>query len=72
MSIRDFGPGVKDDELELITNKFYRGKQAEESGQDGSGLGLYIARNLMEKMNGELTASNAERGFVVTLLIPLS
>ncbi len=71
MKIRDYGPGVPEDELNLITNKFYRGKKQQDSNADGSGLGLYIARILMEKMNGELIPSNQDKGFAITLLIPL-
>ncbi|MCR4609938.1 MAG: HAMP domain-containing histidine kinase [Eubacterium sp.] len=73
MSIRDHGPGVPEAELELITNKFYRGKGVEKSEKEGSGLGLYISRNLMQKMNGELICRNNEAGgLVITLMIPLS
>lgn len=71
MKMRDYGPGVPEDEIDLITNKFYRGKKQQDSNADGSGLGLYIARILMEKMNGELIPSNQDKGFAVTLLIPL-
>ena len=62
--------GVPEDEIDLITNKFYRGK-TNSAGKDGSGLGLYIARVLMDKMHGELICSN-KNGFSVTLLLPLS
>lgn len=74
MKIRDYGPGVSRDELDLITNKFYRGKVTEDNKKEGSGLGLYISKNLMEKMNGDLICdSEGEgKGLEVTLLIPLS
>lgn len=72
MNIRDYGPGVPDNEISLITNKFYRGKDPVKKGEEGNGLGLYIARMLMEKMNGELVISNADKGLSITLLIPLS
>ena len=71
MRIRDYGPGVPDSEIELITNKFYRGKAQSESGAEGSGLGLYIAKNLMEKMNGSLICES-DNGLAITLVIPLS
>lgn len=71
MKVRDYGPGVPEDELSLIANKFYRGKNWRESDQDGNGLGLYIANTLMKKMNGELIPESRD-GFIVTLLIPLS
>lgn len=68
VSIRDSGPGVPEDEIALITHKFYRGK--EHGDKEGSGLGLYIARILMDKMGGELSV-RSENGLCVTLLIPL-
>ena len=72
MTIRDYGPGVSRDELELITNKFYRGKKAEADNKEGSGLGLYIAKSLMVKMNGELICDSDDEGFSVTVLMPIS
>ena len=72
MKIRDYGPGVSEEDLPHITTKFYRGKNAEEKQKEGSGLGLYISSALMEKMNGELICESKEKGFTVTLLIPLS
>lgn len=71
MSIRDYGSGVPEDEIDLITNKYYRSKSSS-AGKDGSGLGLYIASILMEKMNGELVCSNREKGLNIDLYIPLS
>ena len=71
MNIRDFGPGVPEDEKDLITNKFYRGKQWADSKEEGSGLGLYIAKMLMEKMDGELIATGPGEGLMITLMIPL-
>lgn len=68
MSISDSGSGVPEDEIELITNKFYRGR--EHGDKEGSGLGLYIAKILMDKMGGELSV-RSEKGLRVTLLIPL-
>ena len=69
VSISDSGSGVPEDEIELITNKFYRGR--EHGDKEGSGLGLYIARILMDKMGGELSV-RSENGLCVTLFIPLS
>lgn len=72
MSIRDYGAGVSEDELQLVTNKFYRSKKEGLDKIDGSGLGLYIAKMLMEKMSGEIRCLNANPGFEVWLLIPLA
>ena len=72
MTIKDYGPGVPEEEISLIANKFYRGKQWTDSKQEGSGLGLYIAKMLMEKMDGELLPESKGEGLSITLLIPLS
>lgn len=72
LSITDYGKGVPADELDLIMNKFYRGRNVKDSGIDGSGLGLYIAFALMAKMNGELICSSKGKGLTVTLMILLS
>ena len=72
MRISDTGPGVPSDETELVMNKFYRGRQWKNSDKAGNGLGLYIARTLMELMSGKLVIEKPEKGFCVLLLIPLA
>ena len=72
MQIADYGPGVPPGEIDLITNKFYRGKDWQESDKDGNGLGLYIAKTLMNKMKGDLIAESNGKGLAITLVIPLS
>ena len=71
MKISDHGPGVPPDEIGLITNRFYRGRKWIDSVEDGSGLGLYVAKTLMEKMDGNLFVENTGDGLCVTLLIKL-
>jgi signal transduction histidine kinase len=72
MQIRDYGPGVPTDELDLITNKFYRGKKWQDTEKGGNGLGLYISKTLMNKMNGDLLTESDGEGLAITLIIPLS
>ena len=62
---RDYGPGISDEEIPFITGKFYRGKNA--GAENGSGLGLYIVKELMEKMNGGLKIYNKNPGLDVVL-----
>lgn len=64
--IRDEGPGVDAEELALVTEKFYRGSNAKK--ESGSGLGLYLAKNFMEQMQGGMECFN-ENGFVVNLFL---
>ena len=62
---RDYGPGIPEEEIPFITGKFYRGKNV--GDENGSGLGLYIVKELMDKMNGELKLYNKEPGLDVVL-----
>ncbi len=72
MKISDHGPGVFDDEIDLITGKFYRGRAWADSVEKGEGQGLYIASTLMEKMDGKLYVENTGEGLCVTLLVKIS
>lgn len=69
--LSDRGPGVPEDELAMLTTKFFRGSDASGSGKDGSGLGLYLASRFMEKMGGGLELRNREGGgFTAEIIIP--
>ena len=58
LTVRDFGPGVPDAFLPLLTEKFYRAPNAE--GKAGAGLGLYLANYFMCAMGGSLELVNAK------------
>ena len=64
--IRDHGPGVDKDDLPLIAEKYYRGKNA--SGNPGYGLGMYLCKMYMSKQGGGMEYYN-DNGFVVELLL---
>lgn len=67
---RDYGPGVAEEEIPLLFNKFYRGKNA--ATESGSGLGLYICKRLMEQMQGDIYCRCERDGFCVIVLIKLT
>lgn len=67
--ISDEGPGVKEEELPLIREKYRRGSNTSE--KDGAGLGLYLADYFMEKMDGKLGLRNLEPGFEVAIYLRL-
>lgn len=66
IQIKDTGVGMLEEELSLAAQKFYRGSNAK--GKSGSGLGLYLAKNFMEGMDGGMEFYN-ENGFVVNLFL---
>ncbi|MES2127761.1 MAG: PAS domain-containing sensor histidine kinase [Pseudomonadota bacterium] len=57
--VRDHGPGIDAADQERIFDKFYRGQNA--AGSTGSGLGLYMARSVVEVHGGSLTVRNMEK-----------
>jgi signal transduction histidine kinase len=57
LTVSDTGPGVPDEERELIFERFKRGSAT--GGRGGFGLGLAIGRELAERMGGELTLDQA-------------
>ncbi len=66
--IRDFGPGIPDDELPLVKKRFYKGA----SKARGSGIGLAVCEEIVSMHNGSLELSNAEGGgTLVTIRLPI-
>ncbi len=71
--VEDFGPGVPDDMLEPIFQPFVRVSSAREEDTGGSGIGLAIAKQLIDVHGGTLTAQNKKEGsgLIVTLSLPV-
>ena len=66
--IRDYGPGVPEEELPFIKNKFYKGS----SKARGSGIGLAVCEEIITRHEGELVIGNAEGGgCLVTIYLPI-
>ena len=68
--IADEGPGVNEEEIPLLKEKFRRGSNA--SDKDGAGLGLFLADYFMDKMDGKLGLRNLEKGFEVSVYIRIA
>ncbi len=73
ISVRDFGKGLSNENLERAFERFYRGDASRTRGTDGSsGLGLSIARAIVEAHHGKLEAGNhPDGGAVFTILLPM-
>lgn len=63
--IADTGKGFSPHEMTNLFNKFYRGDQARSTRDGHAGLGLYIAKKLVQMYGGSIKASNAEEGGAV-------
>ena len=66
ITIKDSGKGVKEDELPLISQKYFRGSNSKETS--GYGLGMYLVKRYMELQFGGMEYFNDD-GFTVQLLL---
>lgn len=69
--VRDHGPGISEEDLPYVFDRFYRARAAR--GMPGSGLGLAIVRQVAESHGGEVVAEHADGGgtrMVLTLRAP--
>ncbi len=58
-SIIDDGRGISDDDQKHLFEKFFRADEVKKTTIEGTGLGLFITKELVEKMNGTLSVSSA-------------
>lgn len=66
----DNGQGVPEDQLPHLFEQFWRGDQARSSrGGEGSGLGLYIVKHIVEAHGGSIQARN-DHGLVFEIALP--
>lgn len=66
---RDYGNGIPDEDIPFIFGKFYRGKNC--GNEQGSGLGLYIVKYVMEQSGGSASLKNCDKGLEVTISLPV-
>lgn len=72
IEVEDEGMGIKEEELHKIFRRFYRGTQAKEQVKDGAGVGLYLARSIIEQQGGTILAKRKpEKGSIFNIIIPL-
>lgn len=67
--VQDFGEGIPVEKLEHVFDRFYRGNDS--TTLPGFGLGLSIAKSLMDAMNGSISLSSApDEGTIVRIVFP--
>jgi signal transduction histidine kinase len=71
IEVRDTGVGIPAEALPHIFDRFYRAEPAQRNGVRGSGLGLTLARAMVEANDGHIAvASEAGTGSVFTIQLP--
>lgn len=71
IEIADEGIGIPRSEMNKIFRRFYRGQSKEVSGIGGSGVGLYLARRILEEQGGNITVtSGRNKGSIFQVMLP--
>jgi two-component system sensor histidine kinase KdpD len=73
ISVMDRGPGIGSDELERVFEKFYRGRRGTSHEVEGTGMGLAIAKGIVEAHGGRIRAEKRQGGgTVISFTLPLN
>lgn len=68
--VENSGQAPDETDMQNIFDSFYRGKNTKDI--PGSGLGLYICKHLMQKMDGDVYASAKENGFMAVAVVRIA
>lgn len=72
IAIQDFGEGISEEELDQVFNRFYRVDKARSRHKGGNGLGLAIAKELVETYGGTIYVDSVlGQGSVFRITLPL-
>jgi light-regulated signal transduction histidine kinase (bacteriophytochrome) len=69
IAVADTGPGIAADQLPHIFERYWK---AQSTSQPGSGLGLYIARGIVEAHGGKIFAESSDAGARFTFILPVA
>lgn len=57
VSVKDFGRGIREEDMPKIFGRFYRAEEVQQ--EEGVGIGLYLAREILKKENGYIKVKSA-------------
>ncbi len=73
ISVQDEGLGIPEEQQERLFNKFFRAENVVRKDVEGSGLGLFIAKNIIEAHEGEIGFNSTEgEGSIFYFTLPAS
>ena len=72
IQVEDEGIGIPEGELHEIFKRFYRGSNTKNTVKEGAGVGLYLARNIIEWQGGSIVAKRKNgKGSIFQIMLPL-
>jgi two-component system, OmpR family, sensor histidine kinase BaeS len=72
LTVRDTGPGIPEEDLPTIFERFVQGKRRDTQSKTGSGLGLAIVKTIVNLHKGQVRASNYGAGAQFEVTLPLN
>lgn len=73
LTVKDNGVGIPKEEQKRIFSKFFRGSNVMRMQTEGTGLGLFIMKNIVEKHNGKIKINSEEgKGTEVKIILPIN
>ena len=72
LRIKDTGVGIPQEEQKRIFTKFFRGTNVLKMQTDGSGLGLFIVKNIIERHDGTIAFESSTKGTMFIIKFPQS
>ena len=70
IEVEDQGVGVPKEEMNQIFKRFYRGKESLIQKTEGSGVGLYLTRKILEEQGGSIRVKKGRKGSVFLIALP--
>jgi len=74
IEVRDTGIGIASEDMSRLFYKFWRSKEAKVADTEGMGIGLFMAREIIDRHGGDITATSAGigKGATFTIRLPLA
>lgn len=70
IEIEDQGIGIPKEERNQIFKRFYRGRSSAVQETDGSGVGLYLTRKILEEQGGSICVKSGRKGCIFQITYP--
>ena len=70
IELEDQGIGIPKEEMNQVFQRFYRGDRTEVQDTEGSGVGLYLTRKILEDLGGSIRIRKGNRGSIFQISLP--